>query len=1532
MFRALLPRARSERSASRRGRPTKAPRFCRLRLERLEDRCVLSTLVALTDANHLLSFDSATPGTVTDVAVSGLQPNDSLAAIAFRPSDGQLFGVTFGALYQLDATTGSAALVVGLPANTTAQAGASFDPPSGKLRVAGGQQQNLLVDPNSGAVTTETAFHYRTGDRLAGHDPTLSALAYTNEVANATTTTLYAFDGPNARDLSIVGGPNGNPSPDTGALSTVAALTFPFRAFTIGGADNTAYGALGGPLYTVNLDTGAGTVVGTIGSARNIIGLAVKPEGATAPPALSAHDAAVSEGAGPVTADFTVNLSAASAQTVTVSYSTANDTAFAGRDYQAVRGTLTFTPGQTLQTIHVPITADAPSALPETFFVQLSSPSGASLARGVAVGTIRADSPPQPLIPSGIYTEDFSDDKDLSKPAFDSTGVFQHFFSLQGQAHTVNDPTDTNEPTFGYRIGTGGPPPAVTFPSPTLILSGATDRVTFPNLVLGAHVAFAGVDVTALAGTATVRIVGENGVFEESVAVEQPTKTVSVGEEHVLPSGLELGPISELDLSGTVAGFDNVKALVVPDRPPNANDVFADTPPNTPVVIDVLAHDSSQDGSPLRLLSVGPAGVPGAHANTSGDTVTYFPAPGFEGPDSFTYTIQDGHGETATGTVHVLVQSPPVAFNVSYHLDPRGQPSLVVGPDDALQSHHAADAHGNPLLLKHPTAPAILVSGPQHGTLDFHPDGTFTYTPTEHALAEFPFATFGSDSFTWLVNDGLDSNVATVTITQTWPDVIARTHSYAFSDAAAHHFPNAEDDFVIDHDNRAFHPKSAFLIGPEGLLAGAEFLHQLAALFTTEVFLQSSLGATDGSLWSDEGLLSGDPGAGGHFEIVKSPTGRLNPDGSFYYRPDPGFSGTEQFNYGVAVLLQINGVLYSVPSNKATVLINVTSPDANATGISAAVEDAAPNHGDGNGDGVPDRLQDNVASLPSRLNGAPGPYVTFVSPSTKGSVFEPLHTVQETQLFDVHAIDNPSPADAPTDAQGQPVVFPFGFFHFEVTGLAPGEATAVEMVLSSPLPAHPTFYKYGPTPKNPTPHWYQFLYRVQTDADDASQTGAEFLDSTHILLHFVNGQRGDNDLPGGGVIVDPGGPAYAPVPRAVGAFDPSTATWYLRGGAGGGPPDGGQFAFGGAAWLPVLGDWSGGGTPTVGAVDVTGASNPNYAVWYLRNSNSAGPPDAGTFGYGEGGWLPVVGDWSGSGHSGIGMFDPSTATWYLRNEASAGAPDAGQFQYGVVGGVPVVGDWTGSGHLGIGVFDPATFTWYLRSELSAGPPDAGVFQYGGIGYQAVAGDWAGRGRAGIGVIDPSTGTWYLRSTADAGAPDAGQFVYGGLGWLPVAVAFAAPEHLLAAGGEGPGGAAPLSADQLQAAVSAALARLSSAGTDPALLNSLGSAQYDVAALPPGVLGLTDVAARHVLISADAAGYGWFADASAGSDAAFAPGGPGSPAAGKMDLLTAMLHEMGHLAGLPDDGASGSPGDLMADALAPGARKTAALDQVFAHGL
>jgi hypothetical protein len=250
-------------------------------------------------------------------------------------------------------------------------------------------------------------------------------------------------------------------------------------------------------------------------------------------------------------------------------------------------------------------------------------------------------------------------------------------------------------------------------------------------------------------------------------------------------------------------------------------------------------------------------------------------------------------------------------------------------------------------------------------------------------------------------------------------------------------------------------------------------------------------------------------------------------------------------------------------------------------------------------------------------------------------------------------------------------------------------------------------------------------------------------------------------------------------------------------------------------------------------------------------------------------------------------------------------------------------------------------TWYLCNENSAGLPDAAVpFRYGLAGWKPVAGDWNASGHTGVGVLAPD-GYWYLRSTTGPGLPDIGPFPYGLGSWAPLAGTWKLPGQLqLAAGGVrgADAGADPLSEAQLQGVVAAALRRLCDAGVAASVVQRLASAHYDVARLPGADLGLTNASSDRVAISADAAGYGWFVDTTPLRDEEFrtaAPGsplvaGPGSPAAGKMDLLTVVLHEMGHLAGRPDVGASGHSDDLMAEALAPGTRRVDALDQVFAR--
>jgi hypothetical protein len=256
-----------------------------------------------------------------------------------------------------------------------------------------------------------------------------------------------------------------------------------------------------------------------------------------------------------------------------------------------------------------------------------------------------------------------------------------------------------------------------------------------------------------------------------------------------------------------------------------------------------------------------------------------------------------------------------------------------------------------------------------------------------------------------------------------------------------------------------------------------------------------------------------------------------------------------------------------------------------------------------------------------------------------------------------------------------------------------------------------------------------------------------------------------NDQPTGGSSGSGGG-------SGIGAFDSATGTWYLRNETSAGAPDAGQFAYGLPNWTGVVGDWNGDGTTTVGVVNPLGV----FATWYLRNENSPGGPDETggvPFAFGFGNWIPLAGDWTGSGHTGIGMFDPNTNTFYLENTPGSGKVDF-QFQYGAPGWIPVFGDWNHSGHTGIGMVDPTTMTWYLRNEVGPGAPDAGKFAYGAPGWRPVTGDWNGDGKTTVGLFDPRTSTWYLRNENNAGAPNAGMFPYGFTSWYPVGGVWTTP--------------------------------------------------------------------------------------------------------------------------------------------------------------
>jgi hypothetical protein len=148
-----------------------------------------------------------------------------------------------------------------------------------RLRVHSDADQNLRLNQLTGTVAaTDTVLVYDVGDANAGADPNIVGTAYTNSVSPPpAATTLYAID--SDRDILVT-----LFSPNSGRMQTVGALGFNTDdavGFDIAGDDGSAYAALtvsGEPrLYTVNLATGAATLVGDIDEDDPLVGIAIAP-------------------------------------------------------------------------------------------------------------------------------------------------------------------------------------------------------------------------------------------------------------------------------------------------------------------------------------------------------------------------------------------------------------------------------------------------------------------------------------------------------------------------------------------------------------------------------------------------------------------------------------------------------------------------------------------------------------------------------------------------------------------------------------------------------------------------------------------------------------------------------------------------------------------------------------------------------------------------------------------------------------------------------------------------------------------------------------------------------------------------------------------------------------------------------------------------------------------------------------------------------------------------------------------------------
>ena len=387
-------------------------------------------------------------------------------------------------------------------------------------------------------------------------------------------------------------------------------------------------------------------------------------------PSLSINDVTVNESAG--TATFTVTLSGPSAGPVTVDFATANGSATAGLDYTGQNGTVTFAPGTTTQTITIPILEDTLVEGAETYTVNLINASGATITDNQGLGTIIdndvAPTPP-PVIPPptgpavtfGITVTSETDEPGL-------------------QAATISEGnTDDNLGTF-IITRSGDALTGANTASVLVEISGNTENGAgedFTTAVIAAiqtGAAAAGVTATDnLNGTVTLTW-GSTSMANVSVSLEAVNDITSDSPETLT---LTLSALS----GATLVNGQTVANLTITEEPPpenippvatnNTNTIAEDT--ITPVTGNVITDnnsglgvDSDSDGGTLTVTGfVGPAIAHG--------TLTLNPNGGYSylldntnsavqalnnGQtllDTFTYTISDGQGGTASANLDITI-------------------------------------------------------------------------------------------------------------------------------------------------------------------------------------------------------------------------------------------------------------------------------------------------------------------------------------------------------------------------------------------------------------------------------------------------------------------------------------------------------------------------------------------------------------------------------------------------------------------------------------------------------------------------------------------------------------------------------------------------------------------------------------------------------------------------------------------------------------------------------------------------------------
>jgi len=211
--------------------------------------------------SNLLIINPMNTSSIITKPISGLTSGEMIAGIDFRPLTGALYALTSaGRLMNINTSSGAASFIATLSVPLSGSAfGFDFNPTVDRIRIISNTGQNLRANPMDGVTITD--------GMLNPGSPSVTAAAYTNNYAGATSTMLFDID-TGSDKLMVQTNPNAGTLMERGMLGVDADAA---NGFDIGSMSGNAWAVLtsGGTtkLYSINLTTGAASAMGMLPSA-----------------------------------------------------------------------------------------------------------------------------------------------------------------------------------------------------------------------------------------------------------------------------------------------------------------------------------------------------------------------------------------------------------------------------------------------------------------------------------------------------------------------------------------------------------------------------------------------------------------------------------------------------------------------------------------------------------------------------------------------------------------------------------------------------------------------------------------------------------------------------------------------------------------------------------------------------------------------------------------------------------------------------------------------------------------------------------------------------------------------------------------------------------------------------------------------------------------------------------------------------------------------------------------------------------------